>query len=38
MIARLFRSASRRAGLNQGPWPVSAAAFRAPGPEQLTLF
>ncbi len=38
MIARLFRSASRRAGLNQRPWPVSAAAFRRPGPEQLTLF
>jgi DNA repair photolyase len=38
MIARLFRSASRRAGLNQSPWPVSAAAFRRPGPEQLTLF
>jgi DNA repair photolyase len=38
MIVRLFRSASRRAGLNQSPWPVSAAAFRRPGPEQLTLF
>ena len=38
MIARLFRSASRRAGLNQRPWPVSTAAFRRPGPEQLTLF
>jgi DNA repair photolyase len=38
MIARLFRSASRRAGLNQHPWPVSTAAFRRPGPRQLTLF
>jgi DNA repair photolyase len=31
LIARLFQSASRRAGLNQRPWPVSAAAFRPPG-------
>ena len=38
LIARLFRTASRRAGLNQRPWPVSAAAFRRPGLEQLTLF
>ncbi|HZW34888.1 MAG TPA: PA0069 family radical SAM protein, partial [Isosphaeraceae bacterium] len=38
LIARLFQSASRRAGLNQGPWPVSPAAFRRPGLEQLTLF
>jgi DNA repair photolyase len=38
LIARLFRSASRRAGLNQSPWPVSPAAFRRPGLEQLTLF
>jgi DNA repair photolyase len=38
MIARLFRSASRRAGLNQHPWPVLTAAFRRPGPQQLTLF
>jgi hypothetical protein len=38
LIARLFRTASRRAGLNQHPWPVSAAAFRRPGLEQLTLF
>jgi DNA repair photolyase len=38
MITRLFRSASRRVGLNQSPWPVSAAAFRRPGPQQLTLF
>jgi DNA repair photolyase len=38
MISRLFRSASRRAGLNQQPWPVSTAAFRRPGPQQLTLF
>jgi DNA repair photolyase len=38
LIARLFRSASRRAGLNQRPWPVSTAAFRRPGLEQLSLF
>jgi DNA repair photolyase len=38
LFARLFRSASRRAGLNQSPWPVSPAAFRRPGLEQLTLF
>jgi DNA repair photolyase len=38
LIARLFRTASRRAGLNQHPWPVSAAAFRRPGLEQLMLF
>jgi DNA repair photolyase len=38
MIARLFRSASKRVGLNQLPWPVSTAAFRRPGPQQLTLF
>lgn len=38
IIARLFRSASRRVGLNQHPWPVSTAAFRRPGPQQLTLF
>jgi DNA repair photolyase len=38
MISRLFRSATRRAGLNQQPWPVSADAFRRPGPQQLTLF
>ena len=38
MIARLFRAAVRRAGLNQEPWPVSPAAFRRPGPTQLTLF
>jgi DNA repair photolyase len=38
MVARVFQTASRRAGLNRRPWPVSAAAFRRPGPEQLTLF
>ena len=38
MISRLFRSACRRAGLNQQPWPVSTAAFHRPGPMQLTLF
>lgn len=38
MISRLFRSAARRSGLNQQPWPVSATAFRRPGPRQLTLF
>jgi DNA repair photolyase len=38
LIARLFQAASRRAGLNQRPWPVSAAAFRRPGLEQLKLF
>ena len=39
-IARLFRSAARRAGLNQTPWPVSPAAFRRPdqGPTQGMLF
>ena len=40
LIARLFQSASRRAGLNQCPWPVSAAAFRRPesGLRQQLLF
>ncbi len=40
VIARLFRSAARRAGLNQQPWPVSPAAFRRPdpGPKQGMLF
>jgi DNA repair photolyase len=40
MIAQIFKSASRRAGLNRQPWPVSAAAFRRPGPHdhQLRLF
>ena len=38
LITRLFQSASRRAGLNQHPWPVSTAAFRRPGPQQLTMF
>jgi hypothetical protein len=38
MISRLFRAAARREGLNQQPWPVSAEAFRRPGPMQLTLF
>jgi len=30
MIAQVFRTTCRRAGLNQRPWPVSAAAFRRP--------
>jgi len=40
MIAQVFRTTCRRSGLNQRPWPVSAAAFRRPKPEhgQLTLF
>jgi DNA repair photolyase len=40
LISRLFRSSCRRAGLNQRPWPVSAASFRRPlsGGRQLTLF
>jgi DNA repair photolyase len=42
MIAQIFRATCRRAGLNQRPWPVSAAAFRRPGVpgqgEQLRLF
>ncbi len=40
LISRLFRTASRRAGLNQRPWPVSAAAFHRPesGPRQRMLF
>ena len=38
MIARLFQTASHRAGLNRHPWPVSTAAFRRPGPQQLNLF
>jgi DNA repair photolyase len=40
LIARLFRATCRRVGLNQKPWPVSAAAFRRPSPAicQLTLF
>ncbi len=38
LLTRLFQTASRRAGLNQHPWPVSTAAFRRPGPQQLSLF
>jgi DNA repair photolyase len=38
LITRLFQTASRRAGLNKHPWPVSTAAFRRPGPQQLSLF
>lgn len=38
MIVRLFRSACRRVGLNAKPWPVSADAYRPPGPQQLALF
>jgi DNA repair photolyase len=38
LITRLFQTASRRAGLNRQPWPVSTAAFRRPGPQQLTMF
>jgi len=30
MMAQIFRATCRRAGLNQRPWPVSAAAFRRP--------
>ena len=33
-----FQTTSRRVGLNQHPWPVSTAAFRRPGPQQLSLF
>jgi DNA repair photolyase len=40
MIGKVFRAACRRVGLNQRPWPVSAAAFRRPEPThgQLRLF
>jgi DNA repair photolyase len=40
MIAQIFKSACRRAGLNRQPWPVTAAAFRRPGQRdrQLDLF
>ncbi len=38
LMARLFQTASRRAGLNRHPWPVSTAAFRRPGPQQMSLF
>jgi len=40
VIGRLFRTSCRRVGLNQRPWPVSAAAFRRPpsAAGQLTLF
>jgi DNA repair photolyase len=40
MIGQIFRATCRRVGLNQRPWPVSAAAFRRPPPSgsQLTLF
>ena len=40
MIKQVFRATCHRAGLNQRPWPVSAAAFRRPKPVggQLTLF
>ena len=40
MIGQIFRSASRRAGMNVQPWPVNARAFRRPKPRdgQLTLF
>jgi DNA repair photolyase len=40
MIGQVFRGSCRRAGLNQRPWPVSAAAFRRPHTDhcQLTLF
>jgi DNA repair photolyase len=37
-IARMFQTSARKAGLNQRPWPVSAAAFHRPGLEQLKLF
>jgi DNA repair photolyase len=39
LIARLFQTATRRAGLNRSPWPVSPSAFRRPRQEQqLRLF
>jgi DNA repair photolyase len=42
LVSRLFRLTCRRVGLNQHPWPVSAAAFRRPGDsgqeQQLRLF
>jgi DNA repair photolyase len=40
MIGQVFRATCRRVGLNQRPWPVSAASFRRPEPDrrQLTLF
>jgi len=40
MIGQIFRSASRRAGMNVRPWPVNAGAFRRPRSRdgQLTLF
>jgi DNA repair photolyase len=40
LISQLFHATCRRAGLNERPWPVSAAAFRRPKPDagQLTLF
>jgi DNA repair photolyase len=37
MLARLFDVAARKAGLSRERMPLSAAAFRRPGPEQLPL-
>ena len=37
-IRALFRATTRRAGLNQEHHPLSTAAFRRPGGEQLSLF
>jgi DNA repair photolyase len=37
-IRDLFRATTRRAGLNQERHPLSTAAFRRPGGEQLSLF
>ncbi len=37
LIAQIFKSTCRRAGLNQEPWPVTTAAFRRPGPHQGQL-
>jgi DNA repair photolyase len=37
MIGQVFRTNCRRDGLNQSPWPVSAAAFRRPQTDQCQL-
>ena len=37
-VRALFHSAARRAGLDRAPRPLSTAAFRRPGGEQLGLF
>jgi DNA repair photolyase len=42
LVRQMFYTSSRASGLNQQPWPVSAAAFRRPSPagaeQQLRLF